>query len=153
MGHPWPLFHIFRLFKQQINVKNCPSSIRCWNWTHALLNMSLLPLPLDQGSRPLQRTLIIFDKDQDYLNFRWIVCVSVGRVIASNPEVSSLNPVIGKTLYRTSIFCSLLKREKGRKKRPGLGNFGKKFHRFVLFGKLHWMCICKLCLLSNIFMM
>ena len=77
MGHPWPLFHIFRLFKQQINVKNCPSSIRCWTWTHALLNMSLLPLPLDQGSRPLQRTLIIFDKDQDYLNFRWIVCVSV----------------------------------------------------------------------------
>ena len=37
MGHPQPLFVYFRLFKhtlhflQQIYVKNCPSSIWCWD--------------------------------------------------------------------------------------------------------------------------
>ena len=49
----------FRLFKQtlqflqQINVKKCPSGagIRI----HDLWNMSLLPKPLDQGSRILIR--------------------------------------------------------------------------------------------------
>ena len=33
-------------------MKKCPHNTRCEIQTHSLLNMSLLPLPLDQGSRP-----------------------------------------------------------------------------------------------------
>ena len=56
MGHLWPLFNLFLAFikqtiqlLQQINENKCPSGdeIR----TNNLLNMSLLPLPLDQWSR------------------------------------------------------------------------------------------------------
>ena len=36
----------------QIIVKKYPSSILCWDLTHGRQNMSLVPEPLDQGSRP-----------------------------------------------------------------------------------------------------
>ena len=58
MGHPWPLFHLFSSlqktlqFLQQINVKNIHPVYGAKIQTQDLWNMSLLPLPLDQGSRP-----------------------------------------------------------------------------------------------------
>ena len=69
MGNPGLFLIYFRLFKeiiqflQQINVKNvhpvvCGAGIR----THDLQDMSLLPLPLDQGSRP---QLFYFDRKND----------------------------------------------------------------------------------------
>ena len=56
MGHPGLFFVYFRLFKQtlqfsqQINVKNVHPVNGAGIRTRNLRNMSLLPLPLDQGS-------------------------------------------------------------------------------------------------------
>ena len=49
-------------FLQQIYVEKCPSSIGAGIWTHDLRNVSLFPLPLDQGSCPwyLEFTLEYF---------------------------------------------------------------------------------------------
>ena len=61
LNGPTPAFFIvyFGLFKQtplqilqQINVKNVHPVYGAGIRTHNLQNMSLLPLPLDQGSRP-----------------------------------------------------------------------------------------------------
>ena len=55
MGHTWPLFILFLSFQTSVptNVcEKCPSTIGCYDQTHNLQNMSLPPLPLDQGSRP-----------------------------------------------------------------------------------------------------
>ena len=58
MGLPRPLFVYFCLFEQtlhffqQINVKNVHPVFGAGIWTHNHLIMSLLPEPLDQGSRP-----------------------------------------------------------------------------------------------------
>ena len=57
MGQPRDLVVYFRLFKQilqflqQINVKNVHPVYSAGIQTHNLWNMSLLPKPLDQGSR------------------------------------------------------------------------------------------------------
>ena len=60
MGLTRPLFHFyFRLFKhklqflQQINVKNVRPVYGAGIRIHDLWNMSLLPYPLDQDSRPI----------------------------------------------------------------------------------------------------
>ena len=56
-ANPGLFFVYFRLFKQtiqflqQINVKKCPSSIRRRDSNSQPSDMSLLPQPLDQGSR------------------------------------------------------------------------------------------------------
>ena len=55
---PGLLVAYFRLFQaninilQQIYVKNVHPEYSVGIWTHDLLNMSLLPYPLDQGSHP-----------------------------------------------------------------------------------------------------
>ena len=65
MGHPWPLFVKFWLFKQtiqllqQINVKKCPSSIRCWDSNSPPLEHKSHPITTRPGlSIPL--TLFLF---------------------------------------------------------------------------------------------
>ena len=60
MGNPRPLIVYFRLFKQslqflQTNKREKMSNQYIYSagiWTHDLQNMSSLPKPLDQGSRP-----------------------------------------------------------------------------------------------------
>ena len=60
MGQPRPLFRLFSVFfkknintiLQQIHVKNVHPVYGPGIRTHDLHNVSLLPLPLDQGSRP-----------------------------------------------------------------------------------------------------
>ena len=70
MGHPQSvtLSVYFRLFKQtlqflqKINLKKCPCIIRCWDSirTHDLWKMSLHPLPVYQGSRPIIIIIVTF---------------------------------------------------------------------------------------------
>ena len=55
MGKPRPLLSLFKQtkqFLQQINVKNVHPVTGAGIRTHNLLNMSRIPQPLDQGSRP-----------------------------------------------------------------------------------------------------
>ena len=65
MGHPRPLFVYFRLFQhtlqilQQIYVKKCPSSIRCWDSNrrplgHDITTRPELPHLLDHLFKPLK---------------------------------------------------------------------------------------------------
>ena len=51
---------------------------------------------------------------------------SVGRVVASDPEVRGSNPVIGKNLYRTFTF-SCFEKTKIKKKRPEMAHLKKSF--------------------------
>ena len=57
MGQQRPLFHVFLSFQthiqfsQQINVKNVLQVYSDGIQTRDLWNMSLLPIPLDRGSR------------------------------------------------------------------------------------------------------
>ena len=46
-------------------------------------------------------------------------CDSVGRAVASNPEIRSLNPVIGKKLYWTFAYCQLYWKDENREKEVG----------------------------------
>ena len=63
MGHPRPLFRLFSsfqaniIFLQQIYVKNVHPVYGAGTQTHDLQNMSLLQLPLDQGSRQKVRNV------------------------------------------------------------------------------------------------
>ena len=57
-ANPGLFFVYFRSFQtnitilQQIYVKKCPSSIRCWDSNPQPLERESLPFTLDQGSRP-----------------------------------------------------------------------------------------------------
>ena len=59
MGHPRPLFHLFLSFQtklqilQQINVKKCPSSTRCWDFNPRPLEHESLPITTRPGLPPL----------------------------------------------------------------------------------------------------
>ena len=45
----------YKFYLQEINMKNVYPVYGAWNRTHNLRNMSVLPLPLDQGSGPIAR--------------------------------------------------------------------------------------------------
>ena len=55
MGQPRPLFHLFLSFQttlqilQQINVKKCPSSIRCWDSNSRPLEHEFPPITTRPG--------------------------------------------------------------------------------------------------------
>ena len=64
MGHPRPLFVYFCPVKQTLQflqkryVKKSPSSIQCWDSNPCTQYMSLLSLPLDQGSHPMLTNIL-----------------------------------------------------------------------------------------------
>ena len=47
-------------------------------------------------------------------------------------EVCGSNPVIGKLLYRTFVFCHCKEKTEIKKKRPGMPIFFKKKCRFAV---------------------
>ena len=64
MGQPRPLFCLFSVFfKQTLQflqyVKNVHPVYGAGIRTHNLQNVSLFPLPLDQGSRPMKKNCLI----------------------------------------------------------------------------------------------
>ena len=76
MAHTRPLFHLFTWFQtlkflQQINVKKCPSSRRCWDSNPQPLEQESLPITTRPGLPPQkvsvsgqsqkQFTIVIYD--------------------------------------------------------------------------------------------
>ena len=63
MGQPRPLFHLFLSFQttlqilQQINVKKCPSSIRCWDSNSRPLEHESPPITTRPGLPPHNRII------------------------------------------------------------------------------------------------
>ena len=72
MGHPRPLFRLFSVFFKQTLIqfynklmwKNVRPVYSTGIRTHDLQIVSLLPLPLDQGSRPVNNNYLLFQNSR-----------------------------------------------------------------------------------------
>ena len=58
----------------------------------------------------------------NWIKIRGSGCGSVGRVVASNAEVRSSNPIIGKIVMNI-VYCQLYRKDENKEKEAGNGPF------------------------------
>ena len=104
MGHPWPLFSLFKQtlqFLQQIYVKKCPSGIR----THDLQDMSLLSRP-GLPAQTLLFTYFLICHNVIYEKTSFVIFAPFTRCFLQKKSFGDLNPIVnvGHNITRTISY-------------------------------------------------
>ena len=137
MGQPRPLFLFIFVFSQilqflqQINVKKCPSSIRCWDSNSQPSENKSPPLTTRPGLPP--------------------GCGSVGTAVTSNCKGPKFKSSHWQKII-LNVYCQLYWKEENKEKETRIGPLKKitdKADLITGFRYLHWL-LCRLSVILTI---